>query len=446
MDPPRGIDWYPPSEDMDLLNAVDTDHDYFRTNAHKGVETIEGRRWSTVTGRVRADGDVYRFYHYPLAGLPVDDGAGPSVDGPKAPRGHRANSLDLLEDSPIDHDSEATDTDDDSASTGSDMEDDQDALMMQKWQALRDLQVTIPNRLGYKKVSEWCHFETDFEHPRSIITMLKDPPSEDTRYSVAFSPEQSDKSIYLYVMMIACTLLDVPRIVVVCDTKFSTDDVAKKMNAIGAAINGALIAAQVPPELRVTLPAMRSMDGVAKDWIGVTRDDFLDRCIVVPGTYEPALNCAARAMTRCDVRAMTFVDEGDKLAKDYFDLKTSAARLTKIQKPIKCIFNNSLGVNYVTATPAPVIWNLQANDLRARAYIASLASLEAQGIETGKSLSQHPLSEGLVDKHFVKYSGWMNPEVLAAVREIHELSLAEEGLRVKNIYAQVRQPPPPRSL
>ena len=309
-------------------------------------------------------------------------------------------------------------------------------LKIQKWQALLDLQVSIPKRSGTKSISQWCHFETDYRHPRSIISMLQDVPTEGTRYSIAFSPEQSDKSIFLCLMMIACTLLDLPRIVVVCDTKDSTTDVCGKMNDIGAAIYKAL-AAQVPPELRVRVPAMKSMSGVAQEWTSVTRDDFLDKCIVVPGSYEPALNCAARAMTRHGVRAMTFIDEGDKLAKDYFDL-SSSARLTAVQKHVKGIFVNSLGVNYVTATPAPVLINLRANNLRARSYLASLASIEEQGIETGKSVGQHPLSRGLVDKDFEKYSGWMIPELQAAVREIYELSLAPPAIAVTHILVQVR--------
>jgi hypothetical protein len=44
-----------------------------------------------------------------------------------------------------------------------------------------------------------------------------------------------------------------------------------------------------------------------------------------------------------------FVDEGDKLAKDFF--RMDAPNLTKVQKSIKSLYTSAVAVNYVTATP-----------------------------------------------------------------------------------------------
>jgi hypothetical protein len=71
----------------------------------------------------------------------------------------------------------------------------------------------------HRTVAEWCPFETEFHHPNSIIQILLNPPSTGTRYSISYSAEQSDKSIYMYLMTVACKHSCTPRMTIVCETQ-----------------------------------------------------------------------------------------------------------------------------------------------------------------------------------------------------------------------------------
>lgn len=405
------------------------DFNFFVHNAHRGVQQADGIYWRYVKGPIRDDcDDVYTIFTRPLE----SEEAPPDTPYPPTRKGG-------AEDEPTDTENELTDDEDDTTDTDDEQTDTDDELnpidlIAHKWNALRDIPVHVAKRNTTRTVAEWCPFETDFYHPDSIIQILLNPPSTGTRYSTSYSPEQSDKSIYLYLMTIACKLLDVPRMTIVCETKGNTQGVSRKMNEVGDAIKDA-VDHHLSAEERVEMVEMKAMTGVAREWAHIEVSDFLQKCIVVPGTYEPALKCAADAVLRLGIRPIIFVDEGDKLAKDFF--KMDAPNLTKVQKSIKSLYTSAVAVNFVTATPVAILMNLRANGQFVRGFIADFERIKENGYEIGDTIAQHPSARGLKNKDFEKHSGWFHPVIREVIEEIHDLSQDRTEAGMKNILAQV---------
>jgi hypothetical protein len=398
------------------------DFNFFVHNAHRGVEQVDGMYWRYVKGPIRDDcDDVYTIFTRPLE----TEEAPHDVPYPQPRKGG-------AEDEPTDTEDEPTDTEDEPTDT----EDAIDRMdhIADKWNALRGLSVHVAKRNTTRTVAEWCPFETEFHHPKSIIQILLNPPSTGTRYTISYSPEQSDKSIYMYLMTVACKLLDVPRMTIVCETKGNTQGVSRKMNDIGAAIKDA-VDHHLPVDDRIEMVEMKAMTGVAREWANIEVSDFLQKCIVVPGTYEPALKCAADTIQRLGIRPVIFVDEGDKLAKDFF--RMDAPNLTKVQKSIKSLYTSAVAVNYVTATPGTILMNLCANGQYARGFIADFERIKENGFEIGNTIGQHPRARGLTDKDFEKFSGWSHPVIREVITEIYDLSRSPSPDAPKNILVQV---------
>jgi hypothetical protein len=82
-----------------------------------------------------------------------------------------------------------------------------------------------------------------------------------------------------------------------------------------------------------------------------------------------------------------FIDEGDKLLKDFF--RMDAPNLTKVQKSIKSLYTSAVA-DYVTATPGTILMNLRANGQYARGFIADFERIKANGFEIGDTIGQHP--------------------------------------------------------
>jgi hypothetical protein len=71
----------------------------------------------------------------------------------------------------------------------------------------------------------------------------------------------------MYLMTVACKLLDVPRMTIVCETK-GTHKVSRKMNDIGAAIKDA-VDHHLPVDDRIEMVEMKAMTGVWHGWTNV---------------------------------------------------------------------------------------------------------------------------------------------------------------------------------
>jgi hypothetical protein len=305
---------------------------------------------------------------------------------------------------------------------------------LDEWDRLMDIEVTF--RRVTKPLRDWCYFNVTVGHPECALGILDAPADGSTGYQLSYSVEQSDKSIFMYLMTTACKMARVPSVVVVCETLGNTKDVEGKMNGLSDAIRNACAAggADVPD-----LSDTRFMDGVEKNWDALDLGPFCrgEETIVVPGTYLPAIRCLVKALRASGVRPIVFVDEGDKLFRQFFTLQDPQSELAK---NLAQMFQMARVVNVVTATPSAFLRWGQLNRLRFRAFVADVDRLRQQNYEVGDNCVLHPGCVGLEENDFDKLSGWTLPVVKQAFDELHALSLTEGTC---GLLAQVRRRPRP---
>jgi hypothetical protein len=293
------------------------------------------------------------------------------------------------------------------------------------WRRLCDLEVTFRGKT--RSVAEWCPFSLDLDDPRNVLNCLNPPSDGETGWTLAYSVEQSDKSIFLHLVTTACRMLGIPSVIVVCETKGNTAGVESKMTGLGEAIIAA--AAAIPDFPPPDVSAMQAMDGVKKNWDTVGIEDFAAgrKTFVVPGTYLPAVRCLADYVARSGATPMIFIDEGDKLAKYFFKVTDPDSRLPALEKCLKKLYLSARVNCFVTATPSSFLLFGKENCLRFRAFIADVDRIKAAGYETGDHIVLHPSCATLTDKDFDKLSGFFIPQIQAGVRDMYSLSQMADG-------------------
>jgi hypothetical protein len=300
---------------------------------------------------------------------------------------------------------------------------------LDEWERLMDVDVTFRGKT--RQLRDWCCFNTTIGHPECALSILDAPSSGETGFQLSYSVEQSDKSIFMYLMTTACKLARIPSVVVVCETLGNTKGVEGKMAGMADAIRDAIRAtgADVPD-----LSDTRFMDGVQRNWDNLDLTSFSrgEETIIVPGTYLPAINKLVAALRESGVRPIIFIDEGDKLFRKFFDLRNPQGDLaTKLSH----MFHQARVVNVVTATPSAFLMWCKLNGVLFRAFIADVERLKDNGYEVGDNCVLHPGCAGLEDKDFDKLSGWTLPIVKQAFDELHAMSLLEG---TSGLLAQVR--------
>ena len=293
------------------------------------------------------------------------------------------------------------------------------------WRRLCDLEVTFRGKT--RRVSEWCPFSLDLDDPRNVLNCLNPPSDGETGWTLAYSVEQSDKSIFLHLVTTVCRMLGIPSVIVVCETKGNTAGVESKMTGLGEAIIAA--AAAIPDFPPPDVAAMQAMDGVKKNWDTVGIEDFSAgrKTFVVPGTYLPAVRCLADYVARSGATPMIFIDEGDKLAKYFFKVTDPESRLPALERCLKKLYLSARVNCFVTATPSSFLLFGKENLLSFRAFIADLDRIKGAGYETGDHIVLHPSCDTLTDRDFDKLSGFFIPQIQAGVRDMYALSQMAAG-------------------
>lgn len=293
------------------------------------------------------------------------------------------------------------------------------------WRRLCDLEVTFRGKT--RRVAEWCPFSLDLDDPRNVLNCLNPPADGAPGWTLAYSVEQSDKSIFLHLVTTACRMLGIPSVIVVCDTKGNTAGVESKMTGLGEAIIAA--AAAIPGFPPPDVATMQAMDGVKRNWDRVGIEDFVagSKTFVVPGTCLAAVRCLADYIARSGATPMVFVDDGDKLAKYFFKVTDPDSRLPALEKCLKKLYLSARVNCFVTATPSSFLLFGKENRLEFRAFVADLDRIKEAGYETGDHIVLHPSCAALTDKDFDKLSGFFIPQIQAGVRDMYALSQMPAG-------------------
>lgn len=290
------------------------------------------------------------------------------------------------------------------------------------WEELMDLQVTF--RQSTRPLRDWCCFETTIGHPRCVLQLMDPPEDGSVGWTLAFSVEQSDKSIFMYLMTTACCMLGIPSIIIVCETLENTRGVEGKMNGLRDAIRAA---ARDAGHDVAALSETLFMDGKQKNWDALDPEDF-DRTLVVPGTYLAAVSKTASFLAEHDIRPQIFVDEGDKLSKTDFLMDARTDTLGTMDQCLQKMYRCARGVTCVTATPGAFLRWGQLNRLKFRAFVSDLDKLKRLGYEIGENIVHSRHCANVTDKDYDVLSGFFLPHHLAGVQEMRDLRGSARGL------------------
>ena len=283
-------------------------------------------------------------------------------------------------------------------------------------------------RNSTRQLRDWCCFETTIGHPRCVLQILDPPADGSVGWTLAFSVEQSDKSIFMYLMTTACAMLGIPSIVVVAETLENTSGVEGKMNGLATAIADAMRAAGHDV---AALAETRFMDGKKRNWDGLLEDyeNGELKTLIVPGTYLAAVQKTANFIEDYDVRPMIFLDEGDKMFRGDFLMTADPDTLSSIDRFFQKMFLCARVVAIVSATPNSFLRWGQLNKLsNFRAFVSDLDKLKRLGYEIGENIVHSRHCVGVTDKDYDVLSGFFKPHHQAGIREMRELKGTAKGL------------------
>jgi hypothetical protein len=173
--------------------------------------------------------------------------------------------------------------------------------------------------------------------------------------------------------------------------------------------------AQVPPELRVTPRSRHESPWTVspRTNLTVTCDDFRRQMHCRPWVLR-TLQLPVSDVSAC-VRAMTFNTRASRQAP-HFDLVLDR-QADEDPEAGQGAFANSLGVNYVTATPRPSSSTRRPTTCLAWCTSPASPKYRGAGHRDGKSVANTCLSKGLVDKDSEKYSAGCTPGPVGRPRD-----------------------------